>query len=392
MDESRNDLNGREPSYWRSLRELHDSGSLTDLKAHEFMSGVTDEFSLSELSTMSRKQFLALLTASAAFAAAGCTNYRDKGEIVPYAKKPEEVTPGVANFYASTCAGCAQSCGILIKTREGRPIKIDGNPDHPINQGKTCAKGQASILNLYDPNRLRKPARGSSVATLSDLSWKQADMEIREHLEACSASGKTVALITHRIASPSAQKVLADFVGKFPTTRVYAYDLFDDENRRRAWQRCYGQSEIPVIVWEKAEVILALESDFLGTEGSTIEQIRKFAGARDIMKSNGFNRLYCVEGAMSLTGANADYRLRLRPDRQEQFLGALIDVISTARGVSKGDARPEVPPPGRQVRALRCSFCRRGLNSSAAPIYCARTGAPWRLPDLYLAPALEEPA
>ncbi len=184
---SRNDLNGREPSYWRSLRELHDSGPVTDIKAHEFMSGVTDEFNLSDLSTMSRKQFLALLTASAAFAAAGCTNYRDKGEIVPYVKKPEEFA-GVANLYASTCTGCAQSCGILIKTREGRPIKIDGNPDHPVNRGKICAKGQASILNLYDPNRLRKPARGSSIASLSDVSWKQADAEIRKHLEACTAS------------------------------------------------------------------------------------------------------------------------------------------------------------------------------------------------------------
>ncbi len=130
------------------------------------------------------------------------------------------------------------------------------------------------------------------------------------------------------MSSPSSQKVLGDFVAKFPTTRVYAYDLFNDENRRRAWQRCYGTSEIPVIAWEKAEVILALESDFLGTEGSTIEQIRKFAGARDIMKSSAFNRLYCVEGAMSLTGANAGSSdppparlpgtIRGRPDQRDR--------------------------------------------------------------------------
>jgi molybdopterin-containing oxidoreductase family iron-sulfur binding subunit len=352
MDESRNDLNGREPSYWRSLRELHDSGPVTDIKAHEFMSGVTDEFNLSDLSTMSRKQFLALLTASAAFAAAGCTNYRDKGEIVPYVKKPEESTPGVANLYASTCTGCAQSCGILIKTREGRPIKIDGNPDHPVNRGKICAKGQASILNLYDPNRLRKPARGSSIASLGDVSWKLADAEIRKHLEACTASGKTIALITHPISSPSAQKVLDDFVAKFPTTKVYVYDLVNDENRRRAWQRCYGTPEIPVIAWEKAEVILALESDFLGTEGSTIEQIRTFAGARDIMKSSAFNRLYCVEGAMSLTGANADYRIRLRPDFQAQFLGALINEIATPRGAANVDARLSLSAPAGTLKSF----------------------------------------
>jgi len=352
MDESRNDLNGREPSYWRSLRELHDSGSVTDIKAHEFMSGVTDDFNLSDLSTMSRKQFLALLTASAAFAAAGCTNYRDKGEIVPYAKKPEEITPGVPNFYASTCAGCSQSCGILIKTREGRPIKIDGNPDHPVNRGKICAKGQASILNLYDPNRLRKPTRGSSVATLEDLSWKQADTEIRNQLAASTTSGKSVALIAHSMVSPTAQKVLDDFVAKFPTTRVYVHDFFHDENRRRAWQRCYGTSAVPVVAWEKAEVILALESDFLGTEGNTIEQIRKFAGARDIMRNGAFNRLYCVEGTMSLTGANADYRLRLRPDGQGEFVAALIKEIATVRRAAKADARVTASAPSGTLRTF----------------------------------------
>ena len=96
-----------ESNYWKSLRELHDNDAVSDAKAHEFMAGVTDDFQISELSAMSRKQFLALLTASAAFAAAGCSNYRDRGEIVPYSRKPEEVTPGVPNYYASTCNGCA---------------------------------------------------------------------------------------------------------------------------------------------------------------------------------------------------------------------------------------------------------------------------------------------
>jgi molybdopterin-containing oxidoreductase family iron-sulfur binding subunit len=133
--------------YWQSLRILEDKNTANSPAPDEFMNGVTDDLSPSEMSGMSRKQFLALLAASAAFTAAGCSNYRDKGEIVPYTKKPEEVTPGVPNYYASTCTGCTQACGILIKTREGRPIKIDGNPDHPINRGKICAKGQASILN-----------------------------------------------------------------------------------------------------------------------------------------------------------------------------------------------------------------------------------------------------
>jgi Fe-S-cluster-containing dehydrogenase component/anaerobic selenocysteine-containing dehydrogenase len=332
MDDSRDVLNGKEPNYWRSLRELHDPGSVSEARAHEFMAGVTDRFDMSDLSTLSRKQFLALLTASAAFAAAGCTNYRDKGEIVPYTRKPEEIVPGVANSYASTCSGCSQGCGILIKTREGRPIKIDGNPDHPINKGKICAKGQASILDLYDPNRLRTPATGASSGRMGNVTWRQADAEIRKQLDACTSSGKQIAIITNGLPSPTSGALFADFVSKYPTTRVYSYEVFSDENRRRAWRACYDTAEIPAIAWEKARVVVALESDFLGIEGSSIETIRRFTDARDVMKSARFNRLYCVEGAMTLTGANADYRLRLRPDAQLEFVLSLINAVVTELG------------------------------------------------------------
>ncbi len=313
------------------MRELHEKDSVSEVKANEFMAGVTDDFELSQLSAMSRKQFLALLTASAAFAAAGCSNYRDRGEIVPYTKKPEEVTPGVPNFYASTCNGCAQACGILVKTREGRPIKIDGNPDHPINQGKICPTGQASVLNLYDPNRLRGPEFGSSSGKSGTLTWKQADAEIIRLLDEYSKSSKEIALIGHSVHSPTAAKVLSDFQAKYPTTRIYVYDFFNDAERRRAWELCYGSSELPSIDLEKAKIVLALESDFLGKEGMAVEKIRQFTNGRDITKTKDFNRLYSVEGSMSLTGANADYRLRLRPDEQLGFVLALISEVAVAR-------------------------------------------------------------
>jgi MoCo/4Fe-4S cofactor protein with predicted Tat translocation signal len=317
--------------YWKSLRELHDQDSVSEQKAREFMDGVTDDFKMSDLSAMSRKQFLALLTASAAFAAAGCNSYRDEGEIVPYTKKPEEVTPGVPNYYASTCTGCNQACGILIKTREGRPIKIDGNPDHPINRGKICPTGQASILNLYDPCRLRGPAHGSDSGKTGELTWDQVDGELLRHLDECTRTSKEIAILTHSIHSPSTAKVLDDFKARYPTTRFYSYDLFNDANRRRAWEACYGTAELPTLEWGKAKVILSLESDFLGTERMTIEQIREFTDGRDIMKSKDFNRLYAVEGTLSLTGANADYRLRLRPDAQLDFVLALINEIVLVR-------------------------------------------------------------
>ena len=315
------DQGSHEPAYWRSLSELYDGKSVSELKANEFMAGVTDDFSIEALPGMSRKQFLALLTASAAFAAAGCSNYRDKGEIVPYNRQIEGLTPGIAQHYASTCTGCSAACGILIKTREGRPIKLDGNPDHPVNRGKICAKGQAGILDFYDPNRLRAPVvKGAG-------SWSESDRRVREGLDAAASAGKEIALVMHPTFSPTFRRALEEFERTYPTARLYSYELFHDENRKSAWKRCYGSGEVPVIAWEKCDVILALESDFLGTEGHVIEQIAKFAERRRVDDLGRFNRLYAVEGTMSQTGANADYRLRLRPDAQLAFVLSLLNEV-----------------------------------------------------------------
>src|SRR3990167_11153583 len=144
-------------NYWRSFEDLYKDSKTIEASHHEFKEGVTDDFDPSDLSHISRRKFLALVGASAALAGAGCSDYPDKGEIIPYNKKPEEVTIGKANHYASTSTACSHTCGVLIKTREGRPIKVEGNPDHPVNKGKICLKCQAAILNLYDPERLKEP-------------------------------------------------------------------------------------------------------------------------------------------------------------------------------------------------------------------------------------------
>jgi MoCo/4Fe-4S cofactor protein with predicted Tat translocation signal len=206
--------NNNESKYWKSLRAYYNDPSVGEDKAREFAKDVTGDFDVDSMSPMNRKQFLALVSASAAFAAAGCSNYRDKGEIVPYTKKPEEITLGKANYYASTLVENGQEYGILIKTREGRPIKIDGNPDHPTNKGKISAKGQASILNLYDPERLKDPMIVES-GILSKSSWKEVDAKIIDALAAAVKEGKEIAVISHTITSPSAKKVLNDFSSKY---------------------------------------------------------------------------------------------------------------------------------------------------------------------------------
>lgn len=311
-------------NYWRSFEELNNDPEIIEARKHEFKDGVTEDFAPDDMSKVSRRKFLALLGASAALAGTACSDYRDKGEIIPYNDKPEEITVGKPNFYASTCTSCAHSCGILIKTREGRPIKIDGNPDHPVNKGKTCAKGQASILDLYNPERIREPfIRRNRLVT--SVSWERANEDIINTLK--KAGDKEIALVSHTITSPTTKKLLDEFKQKYPSAKIYSYELFDESTRLSSWKKLNGSGSFPQIKWNEAEIILSLEGDFLGTDGNRIENSRLFSNGRDIMK-NTFNRLYVVEGNMSLTGMNSDYRLRLRPDAQYQFVKALSEAVS----------------------------------------------------------------
>ncbi|MCX6168082.1 MAG: TAT-variant-translocated molybdopterin oxidoreductase [Ignavibacteriales bacterium] len=320
MSDSLNSSDKKE--LWKSLQDYNNDPESLKLKHNEFLDEVTEKFDPEKISGISRRKFLALLAASTALTATACTDYRDKGEIIPYNKLPEEVFPGVANYYASTCNGCGQACGILIKTREGRPIKIDGNPDHPINQGKICAKGQASILNLYDPERLHDPLYNKNV-----VSWKKVDNQIISSLSETISNGNEIAIVTGLISSPTTKKVLDDFVVKYPKTKIYSHTLLNDEQRRNAWYECYGTFDYPSIKFDEANIILALDADFLGNEGSYIENMRKYAAKREVVGKTDFNRLYVAEGRMSLTGMMADYRVSLSPVKQYQFVMTLINEL-----------------------------------------------------------------
>lgn len=315
---------------WKSIEDYNNNPEVIKLKSNEFMEGVTDDFDESKLSGLSRRKFIALLSASTAFAATACTDYRDKGEIVPYNKRPEEILPGKSNYYASTCNGCSQSCGILVKTREGRPIKIDGNPDHPINNGKICSKGQANILNLYDPERLKEPMISGRKS-----SWDNINTEIINYLEDSVKAGKEIAILTGKIVSPTVKNLFDDFSNKYPTTKVYSIDLVGDKIRSEAWFECYGAFSYPAVKFDQANVILSLDSDFLGNEGSFIENMQKYTRRREAVEKLSFNRLYVAEGRMSATGMMADYRISISPDKQLQFVMMLIkELIKSGSAVN----------------------------------------------------------
>lgn len=329
--ENLNNENINEPGYWRSFKELYNDPSFNKSLQNEFSSEALEKPELNKMSAVTRRRFLALMGTSAALAAAGCGNYQDKGLIVPYNQKPEEVTLGLPNYYSSTCSNCSNACGILVKTREGRPIKIDGNPDHPVNRGKICTKAQASIAGLYNPERLKEP-----LFNKSQTNWADADKSIVSALQSAASKGKSIAIISHKIISPSFKKLLDEFKIAYPTAKIFSYEVFDNSARLNAWEKCFGTKSLPAAELNKAKIILALESDFLGNDSNQIEYTRMFVQNRDVINGNEFNRLYSVEGGVSITGMNADYRLRLKSDAIEEFVLCLLNEFVNKKNLNGG--------------------------------------------------------
>lgn len=314
-----------QPRYWQSLDELKGRPDVLEAKHHEFQKGVTDDFDVKQMSGISRRRFLAAMGASAAFALASCKSYLDQGEVVPYNEQPEELIIGHPNYYASVIRTSHSATPALVKTREGRPLMISGNPDHPFSHGGISTHAQARIMGLYDPERLKEPMQKAA-----PTSWTEVDGVLRKALAALAGEGKKGLVLTHCLMSPSAKKALDQLVKKYPQLAVHSYTHINHNHRDAAWQKSYGQDAFPALHWDKADIILALEADFLGVEGDADAE-RRFASRRDIMnEAVKFNRLYVAEGNLSITGMNADYRLRLRPDAQYAFVMALAQALGEA--------------------------------------------------------------
>lgn len=347
MNKDKN-LKSRNPLFWKSLRDRSNDESMIEAKQNEFLNDIEPSAEELQKTGLSRRKFLALSAATTALAATACTDYRDKGEIVAYNKKPENVLPGIANYYASTCSGCSLNCGILIKTRAGRPIKIDGNPSHPVNKGKICSAGQASLMNLYSPERIQFPLKrhgGDLILFKNDLvkaRWSEVDEKMIKLLSETSGKGKEIAIVAKAESSPTEKKLFEEFKSKYPTAKFYTYQTITSKNRIKAWNMAYGTNVLPIIKWDEADLILSFEGDFLGNELNFVENIRKFASKRNVEHLDKFNRLYAIEGNLSLTGMNADYRIRLNPVKQYDLLMGLINEIGNVRGFNKGNVDASV--------------------------------------------------
>ena len=274
----------------------------------------------SESLDVSRREFMRISGVAAATAAMSSVSCRNPEErIVPYVDRPEEVRVGHSNQYTSVCSGCSSGCGIVVKTQAGRPVKLEGNENHPINEGSLCAKGQSSYMRLYDPERVEEPLKLEGDG--KEVSWEELDKSVVSALK--NASG--IGILTKSVDGASEERLFAELQDETPTN-LYEFNPLSNEQIASASQVSYGRDQIPKYRFDRAQLIVSLGSDFLGTWLSPVEFTGDFSENRD--PSGDMNRLIAFEGSLSLTGANADDRHRVRySDLGDVALGLAHELV-----------------------------------------------------------------
>lgn len=302
-------MSGSSKKYWKGIEELENHPEFVKNANKEFQDYLPILNKNEETGATHRRDFLKILGFGvAAVSLAACDTPVKKA--IPYAIKPEEVDPGVANWYASSFVDGADYASVLVKTREGRPIKIEGNKFSSISQGGTSVKAQASVLSLYDEHRYKQPKDAGK-----DSKWEIVNAKVSKSLEEISSKGGKIRLVTPSVASPSSQAVINDFIGKYGAKHI-VYDSISYAGIIKANQKSFGKAVIPSYDFTKANVIVSIGADFLCTWLSADQYAKQYAANRRLnSKHKVMNRHYQFETTLSLSGANADFRKPVKPSQ-----------------------------------------------------------------------------
>lgn len=298
--------------YWKGLEELKQTPEFVEKNKNEFAEALPIEEVLNEagLSTVTpRRDFLKALGFGLGAVTLAACQTAPVHKSIPYLVKPEEIVPGIPNYYASTYNGHS----ILVKTREGRPIKVEGNPKCLLSGGRLDAQAQASVLDLYDVSRLQSP-----VLNGAEASWTQVDSFVKSELAKVKAGGKQIRIVSSTVNSPSTKAVIAQFTAQYPNTKLVQVDAVSYTGIIQANQNSFGKAVLPHYQFDKADVIVSFGADFLGTWISPVEFTRQYSSNRGsaALKSRKMSRHIQFETGMSMTGTNADARIALKPSEE----------------------------------------------------------------------------
>ena len=316
---------------FRSIHELKDPTLNGKLAAKEFQNEIPVEDFLDDSNKegTSRRDFLKLLGFStAAVTLAACEAPVIK--TIPYVVKPHDIIPGVPNYYASTYFDGFDFASVLVKTREGRPIKIEPNPVAG-DLGKTNARAQASVLSLYDNDKVKQPKLDGK-----DETFDKVDDFVIKGLEEAKASGKRIVLLSQSYASPTFKKLFAEFKAKYPSAELITYDAIPYAAALDAAQEVFGQRALPVYDLGKSQLVVSFNADFLGDYNASSLEV-SYAAARK--PGGNMLRHIQVESNMSLTGANADSRYRLKPS---VVFKTLVEVYKGLNGGTSDKVASEI--------------------------------------------------
>jgi molybdopterin-containing oxidoreductase family iron-sulfur binding subunit len=334
--------------YWKSVEELNENSSIVEtLRNNEFVEEIpTADFlsdeTLSSSSTTRRDflKYVGFTTAAASLAA--CEGPVHKS--IPYVVQPDTIIPGVADYYATTMFDGFDFANLLVKTREGRPIKIENNK---IEGAKFAANARvhASVLSLYDSMRLKSPKIGSKSA-----SWSDVDSQIKSSLAEAKASGKQVVLLTNTLASPSSEKLISEFIAKNPTAKHIVYDAVSESAALDAFEAVYGERALADYDFSKANTIVSVGADFLG-DWQAGGYDKGYAQGR-IPQKGKMSKHFQFEANMTLSGAAADKRVAMTVASQKQALVKIYNIVTgSSVAVGKIDNEAEVVKAANQLKA-----------------------------------------
>ncbi len=349
---------------WRSLEELAGSG--------EFRRFVESEFpAIAARLPMQVDRRTLLKLAGASLAMAGLTACSEAESIVPYVRQPENVVPGRPLYYATALSSEGYGIGAVVESHEGRPTKIEGNPDHPSSRGATDAIMQAAVPALFDPDRSRAPLKNGEPAGYDDF---LADMA-KLNAGWAASGGRGGALLVETTTSPTLKAQFEDLRRRYPRLRIYRHDPLAASAGDVATTKLFGRPLAPVYRFDRAEVILSLDADFLGEGPGRLAYARDFADRRRVRKpGDTMSRLYAVESTPTLTGAAADHRKAMRPSDVERIAATLqagpapdLRWLASAADDLKRAGRNALVVPGEQQSPFLHAVA-HGLNQRSGAI------------------------